>query len=105
MSAATAEEELACLAGPAAVRFTHGDLIPKNIMVSPDGAGIIGIIDWGNSGFYPDYWEYCRMHDPFQTSPGWKEALEVVWPDAPPEWKDRTFAIHDMLEAVFLFCP
>jgi aminoglycoside phosphotransferase len=38
--------------------FTHGDLVPHNIMVQ-DGH-VTGIIDWGESGWYPAYWEYVK---------------------------------------------
>ncbi|KAF1968064.1 kinase-like protein [Bimuria novae-zelandiae CBS 107.79] len=45
----------------ARVVFTHADLHPSNIMVSPDGSGkVLAIIDWHQSGWYPDYWEYCK---------------------------------------------
>ena len=99
---AEAEKRLACLEGPAAVRFAHGDLVPKNIMVSPDSMRVTGIIDWGNSGFYPDYWEYCRMHDPFQTSPGWEKMLKIIWPEL--ERTEMIWAVHTMLDTVDLFC-
>ncbi len=61
------------------IRFTHGDLVPKNIMVDADGERITGIIDWGNSGFYPSYWEYCRMHH--SSTPGWEKILGMVFPE------------------------
>lgn len=38
--------------------LTHGDLNPGNIIIRPDGKVVL--IDWGTSGFYPEYWEYCR---------------------------------------------
>ncbi|KAI0032374.1 hypothetical protein K488DRAFT_33700, partial [Vararia minispora EC-137] len=57
--------------------FTHGDLVPKNIMVDPsDGYRITGILDWENAGFYPSFWEYCRMHDPDFLSPQWSQILD-----------------------------
>ncbi|THH10255.1 hypothetical protein EW146_g8432 [Bondarzewia mesenterica] len=62
----------------AAIRFTHGDLVPKNIMV--DGSAITGIIDWANAGFYPEFWEYCRMHSPDLMTPQWSRVLETVFP-------------------------
>jgi aminoglycoside phosphotransferase len=40
------------------VHFTHGDMVPPNIMVR--GSTIVGLIDWGMAGWYPDYWEFCR---------------------------------------------
>ncbi|CRK19488.1 hypothetical protein BN1708_012645 [Verticillium longisporum] len=43
------------------VVFTHGDLHPTNIMVNPDSPGqIVAIIDWEQSGWWPDYWEFCK---------------------------------------------
>ncbi|KAF9234081.1 hypothetical protein BU15DRAFT_53061, partial [Melanogaster broomeanus] len=45
----------------ALVYLTHGDLLPRNILV--DGSRITAIIDWETAGFYPEFWEYCRMDD------------------------------------------
>ncbi|KAL1738701.1 kinase-like protein, partial [Schizophyllum fasciatum] len=35
--------------------FTHGDLAPRNILVRGDR--IVAIIDWEESGWYPEHWE------------------------------------------------
>ncbi|OTA62207.1 hypothetical protein K449DRAFT_405600 [Hypoxylon sp. EC38] len=43
--------------------FTHGDIAPRNIMVNDSGS-ITGLIDWENSGWYPDYWEYANIQKP-----------------------------------------
>ncbi|OAX78313.1 hypothetical protein ACJ72_07379 [Emergomyces africanus] len=40
------------------VCFTHSDLHMTNIIVR-DGR-LFGLIDWENSGFKPEYWEYVR---------------------------------------------
>lgn len=40
--------------------FTHGDLVPRNIMVR--NGGIVSILDWEMAGFYPEYWEYVKGH-------------------------------------------
>lgn len=41
--------------------FTHADLHPTNIMVSRESpCRVIAIIDWQQSGWYPDYWEFCK---------------------------------------------
>ena len=43
------------------ITFTHADLHPSNIIVSTeDPCRIVSIIDWHQSGWYPDYWEYCK---------------------------------------------
>ncbi|EPQ53484.1 kinase-like protein [Gloeophyllum trabeum ATCC 11539] len=49
----------------APIVFTHGDLDKSNILVStPTDDGqrprLLSIIDWYQSGWYPDYWEYCK---------------------------------------------
>jgi hypothetical protein len=41
--------------------FTHADLHRSNIMVPANGPiHILAIIDWGQSGWYPEYWEFCK---------------------------------------------
>ena len=44
--------------------MTHGDLHPRNIMVSRDGGDesikVEAILDWETSGWYPAYWEYVK---------------------------------------------
>lgn len=42
------------------VVFTHGDLAPRNIMVSEEGK-VTGVIDWEDAGWYPAYWEYVKF--------------------------------------------
>jgi hypothetical protein len=50
-----------CLPDDAPVVLTHGDLHPSNIMVSTDSpCNVVAIIDWHQSGWYPDYWEFCK---------------------------------------------
>lgn len=40
--------------------FTHGDLVPRNILVR-DGR-VVAIVDWEMAGYYPAYWEYVKGH-------------------------------------------
>ncbi|KAF4459748.1 phosphotransferase family [Fusarium albosuccineum] len=44
------------------VVFTHADLHRSNIMVTEDSSScrIVALIDWRQSGWYPDYWEFCK---------------------------------------------
>ena len=80
----------------AAIKFTHGDLLPKNIFV--EGSRITGILDWATGGFYPAYWEYCRMHDPNFMTPGWKLVLQDVFPGEPREREIN--AVCELLNAI-----
>ncbi|KAK2743517.1 hypothetical protein FQN57_004814 [Myotisia sp. PD_48] len=43
------------------ITFTHGDLNPRNILVD-ENRRICGVVDWENAGFFPEYWEYSKMH-------------------------------------------
>jgi aminoglycoside phosphotransferase (APT) family kinase protein len=43
--------------------MTHGDLRAANIMVeqkTADSIRITGLVDWGSSGVYPEYWEFVK---------------------------------------------
>jgi hypothetical protein len=58
----------------AAVVLTHADLHPSNIMVSADLDSlccIVAIIDWQQSGWYPDYWEFCKAIFTVDTDGEW----------------------------------
>lgn len=55
------------------ITFTHADLNPVNILVSQDSpCRLIAIIDWEQSGWYPEYWEVAK-------------AEFTTWPDG--EWQ------------------
>ncbi|KND87311.1 hypothetical protein TOPH_08021 [Tolypocladium ophioglossoides CBS 100239] len=45
--------------------MTHNDLDPRNILVK--GSQVVALLDWEYSGFYPEYWEYCKA----LWRPGW----------------------------------
>ncbi|VTT81059.1 unnamed protein product [Fusarium fujikuroi] len=40
--------------------FTHSDINMRNILMH--NGRISGIVDWENSGWFPDYWEYTKAH-------------------------------------------
>jgi hypothetical protein len=48
---------------PGSVVLTHGDFRPANVMVEIDGDNCVvkGIIDWEESGFYPEFFESFNM--------------------------------------------
>ncbi|TWU73130.1 hypothetical protein ED733_001180 [Metarhizium rileyi] len=49
--------------------FTHGDLVPRNIIVR--NGRVAAIIDWGFAGWYPEYWEYIKGHYDFFPQADW----------------------------------
>jgi hypothetical protein len=42
------------------IKFTHADLDRLNIIIPSVNPGCVVIVDWQQSGWYPDYWEYCK---------------------------------------------
>ncbi|KAH6952099.1 phosphotransferase enzyme family protein [Fusarium avenaceum] len=56
----------------AQVVFTHADLHPSNIMVDPASPStIVALIDWEQSGWYPDYWEFCKAEYTAEIGSEW----------------------------------
>lgn len=60
------------------IKFMHGELHPTNILVSPEGTPprIVTIIDWHQSGWLPEYWEFCKVvysvyYDEWETYVRW----------------------------------
>ncbi|KAE8352201.1 kinase-like domain-containing protein [Aspergillus coremiiformis] len=58
--------------------FTHGDLHGGNTLVRSDGTVVL--LDWGLSGFWPEYWEFYRamFNPPWRTS--WDRMVERFIP-------------------------
>jgi serine/threonine protein kinase len=76
------------------VVWTHGDLMPRNIMihkdgVNEDGSGIftVVIIDWESAGWYPEWWDWAT-HEVHQGNVNrfWTEALPQIMPMYPKEY-------------------
>jgi hypothetical protein len=59
------------------ITFTHSDLHPRNIMVSTDSpCRIVALVDWHQSGWFPQYWEYCKAL--YTAEPGGEWEIEYV---------------------------
>ncbi|KAF2750672.1 hypothetical protein M011DRAFT_179718 [Sporormia fimetaria CBS 119925] len=65
--------------------FTHADLAPRNILFN-EKSNQIGIIDWENAGWYPDYWEFIKIFKPTSdpVECDWQRYMEAT---APSTWK------------------
>lgn len=71
------------------IKFTHADLRPNNILVK--NGHITAIIDWEFAGWYPEYWEYTKMH--WTPSPLWEKFYEAVEKEASiPKYPDELAA-------------
>ncbi|RYP79237.1 hypothetical protein DL769_003060 [Monosporascus sp. CRB-8-3] len=58
--------------------LTHNDLDPRNILVQ--GSNVVALLDWELSGYYPEYWEYCKAMRRPDWESGWikDRALEKI---------------------------
>ncbi|OAR01697.1 hypothetical protein LLEC1_07484 [Akanthomyces lecanii] len=59
------------------VVFTHGDLTPRNILMH--SGRIAGVVDWEESGWYPEYWESVKFFER-PAEDDWKEYAEYIFP-------------------------
>lgn len=64
--------------------FTHADLSPRNIIVRD--AKVVGIIDWEDAGWYPEYWEYVKFFQRSTTEDGdWRCHADDIFPCGYPD--------------------
>lgn len=63
-----------------AIRFSHGDLALRNIMVDAWGR-LVGLVDWENAGWYPDYWELTAFYTTIPQK-RWDDVSSHIFPDA-----------------------
>lgn len=70
------------VANPGPVVFTHNDLVACNILVKRNSSNLAAIIDWGQAGWYPAYWEYCKARRVSVPD-------DRFYHDYEPEWKQE----------------
>jgi len=87
------EELFGCFPTETEVYLSHGDLLPHNILV--EGSKLTGILDWETAGYYPEFWEYCRMHDPGWMTPAWACVLGRIFPG--PRREEEIKAVSKIL--------
>ncbi|CAG8151207.1 unnamed protein product [Penicillium olsonii] len=59
--------------------FTHGDLAPRNILVSQEGH-VTAVLDWEYAGWYPEWWEAVKAYEFCNDLPGWAAYLSIILP-------------------------
>ncbi|RAO72420.1 uncharacterized protein BHQ10_008432 [Talaromyces amestolkiae] len=55
------------------VKLTHADLNRRNIILPSTNPLRIVVVDWQQSGWYPDYWEYCKATWTVSYKDEWRE--------------------------------
>jgi aminoglycoside phosphotransferase (APT) family kinase protein len=58
--------------------FTHGDFAPRNIIVK-DGQ-VAAVLDWENSGWYPEYWEFVKTFNAADHRVNWYNYVGLIFP-------------------------
>lgn len=59
--------------------FTHGDMAPRNIIIK-DGR-VNGLVDWGNSGWLPEYWELVKVMWCPALDEDWDRRIQAIFSD------------------------
>ncbi|KAI0324883.1 kinase-like protein [Cubamyces sp. BRFM 1775] len=69
--------------------FTHGDFVPRNFIFHN---GNLWVVDWEQSGWYPEYVEYALIAKDsgmagYSTPADWKDAVLALLPDYSREYR------------------
>ncbi|KAK2763208.1 hypothetical protein FQN54_009844 [Arachnomyces sp. PD_36] len=83
------------------VTFTHGGLVPENILVDEDGH-LSGIQGWEHAGWCPDYWEFTHpLH--LGAGNGWNQILLWLGGDQYLEELEGDIALRLLTRGSYLF--
>ncbi|KAF7549546.1 hypothetical protein G7046_g8309 [Stylonectria norvegica] len=65
--------------------IAHGELSPRNIVVN--NGGIVGILGWDCSGWYPDWWEYVKFFEArtLEDNDDWYDYASQIFTDEYPK--------------------
>ncbi|KND93233.1 hypothetical protein TOPH_02478 [Tolypocladium ophioglossoides CBS 100239] len=88
------------ISGDVPIVFTHDDLVAPNILLSPgSNPKVAAIIDWGQAGWYPAYWEYCKAR--------WVRLDPTLFSDATQEeWQTKYLpTILDLVDDETFYHP
>ncbi|KAI7763754.1 hypothetical protein LZL87_011611 [Fusarium oxysporum] len=68
------------------VKFTHADLHQSNVMVSEGSpCRVVAVIDWHQSGWYPDYWEFYKAEYTNHWESEWVQTYIPMFLEEPRE--------------------
>lgn len=76
--------------------FTHGNILPRSIIVREreDGGNehnIVGVVDWERAGWYPEWWEYANIMRPTRDE-NHKDFQRWMQRTAPKKWDIEAIA-------------
>lgn len=71
--------------------FCHGDLSPDNIIIN-EYLKVVGLIDWEDAGYYPEYWENLKFYGRPAMVPEWHKYGKYILPS---RYDDE---VHEYLE-------
>ena len=71
--------------------FCHGDLAPDNIILD-EHMRVIGLLDWEDAGYYPEYWENIKFYSRPPMVRSWHEYGKYILPNMYEE------EVNDFLE-------
>ncbi|KAI0426010.1 kinase-like domain-containing protein [Xylaria sp. FL1042] len=57
--------------------FTHADLNMRNVLMQ--NGRLSGIVDWENSGWFPEYWDYTKAHFTTKLKKRWLGIVDEVF--------------------------
>jgi len=77
----------------ASIVFTHSDLDIGNIMVSTQTVEVLAIIDWRESGWYPDFWDDVKACATASWTEGWKDHIDIF---LQPAYVDEQEALEQL---------
>lgn len=79
----------------AAIVFTHAELHCSNILVDPDNPStIVAILNWHYSGWWPDYWEFCKTQYVYEPGPDWHRYMIEFLEEPDEVTQDGFFSYH-----------
>lgn len=76
------------------ITFTHGDLKAHKILVDDD-RHLSGFLDWGYSGWYPEYWEFTTAMR-FGKDSWWYQVASWMSEDQYSEDLASDLALHSL---------
>ncbi|KAI5464237.1 kinase-like domain-containing protein [Mariannaea sp. PMI_226] len=57
--------------------FTHADLNMRNVLIH--NGRLSGIVDWENSGWFPEYWDYTKAYYITKLQKRWLKIIDEVF--------------------------